>query len=77
MISLLHYWEDSTLVKSKQSTNTGQNLYSPFKLPACQVKIFGRSAVLKRKGGGGEGGIKPDKNNPQNRGFKVHLSNIR
>lgn len=54
------------LVKPKQqSTNAGQNVYSPFKLPASQVRIF-RSALLKRKGEGQEGGEKTDKIHPQN-----------
>lgn len=44
------------LLKSKQqSTSAGQSMYSLFLLPAHQVKIFGRSVLLKIKGGrGGE-----------------------
>lgn len=49
-LSLTWFGTVQQLVKSKQqSTNTGQSMYSSSKLPAHQVKIFGRSALLKKK----------------------------
>jgi len=64
------------LVKSKQqSTNTRQSMYAQFILSAHQVKMFGRSVLLKRKKR--KKGKKTDKTHPQNRGFKVHPSNAK
>lgn len=51
-LSLTLLWRVQQVVKYKQqSINTGQSIYSLFKFPAHQVKIFWQKCIAQKKRG--------------------------